>query len=156
MMKKIAMIGAGLAVAATTAFAGGHAGPLDAAIGARQAQMQLYAFNLGILGGMAQGKADYDAAAATAAANNLAALTKLDQSVMWPQGSDNAANENSRALPAMWENFPDVMAKGGALAAAADAMAAEAGNGLEALQANMGALGGACGACHKPYRAPNT
>ena len=31
---------------------------------ARQSHMQLYAHNLGILGGMAQGKMDYDADAA--------------------------------------------------------------------------------------------
>ena len=156
MMKKISMAAAGLAVAATASFAGGHAGPLDAAVGARQAQMQLYAFNLGILGGMAQGKTEYDAAAATAAANNLAALTSLDQSAMWPQGSDSDALEASRALPAMWENFPDVIAKGTALAEAAAAMAGAAGNGVEGIQANIGAVGGTCGACHKAYRTPNS
>ena len=155
MTKRIAIFGAGLAVAATTAFAGGHTGPLDAAIGARKAQMSLYGFNLGILGAMAQGKAEYDADAAMAAANNLAALTTMDQSALWPQGSDNSAKDNTRALPAIWENFPDVFAKAGATAEAAAAMQAAAGDGLEALQASMGPLGGACSACHKAYRAPN-
>ncbi len=155
MFKKISLFAAGLTLVASTAIAGGHAGPLDAAMGARQAQMKLYSFNLGILGGMAQGKAEYDAAAASAAASNLAALSTMDQSAMWPQGSDSASLEGSRALPAMWENFPDVIEKGTALATAAAAMNENAGNGLEALQASMGALGGTCGACHKVYRAPN-
>lgn len=125
------------------------------AVKARKAQMQLYAYNLGLLGGMAKGDIAYDATAASAAASNLAALTKLDQSRLWPQGSDDMSAEGSRALPALWENIPDVMAKGMEMAAAADAMAGVAGNGLEALQAQMGAVGGACAACHKPYRAPS-
>lgn len=124
------------------------------AIKARQSLMQLYAFNLGTLGAMAQEKMPYDAQAAAVAAGNLAALTKLDASAMWPGGSDSASAEGTRALPGIWENFPDVGAKAGALTTAADAMAAAAGTDLASLQAAMGPLGGACGGCHKAYRAP--
>lgn len=135
---------------AGAALAGGHGG--NPAVKARQSQMQLYAFNLGILGGMAQGKAEYDAEAASAAASNLAALTRLNQSALWPAGTDSASVEGSRALPALWEDMPGVMAAGGALAEAAANMESVAGNGLEALQGAMGPLGGACGGCHKAYR----
>ena len=38
--------------------------PMAAAVKARQAHMQLYAANLGVLGGMARGNMDYDAEAA--------------------------------------------------------------------------------------------
>ena len=48
----------------------------------------------------------------------------------------------------------DVQSKGMALAAAADAMAAAAGNGLDSLRGAMNGLGGACAACHKAYRQP--
>ena len=44
--------------------------------------MQLYAFNISHLGAMAKGEVDYDAAAASAAANNLAALAALNGMVI--------------------------------------------------------------------------
>ena len=70
------------------ALADGH---LDKAIKARKAQMTLYSFNLGVLGAMAKGEAEYNAEAAAGAANNLLAAAKLDGSQMWPQGSDSEA-----------------------------------------------------------------
>lgn len=127
---------------------------LDGAIKARQSQMQLYAFNLGQLGAMAKGSVDYDADAAKAAAGNLVKLTSLAAGPMWLPGSDNSAKTNSRALPELWQNFPDVGAKAKAAADAAVALEMAAGTSLEALQGAMGAMGGACGACHKAYRAP--
>ena len=63
----ILLAGLALAAATTTTLAESHVDPAIAgAIKARQAHMQLYAFNLGTLGGMAQGKIDYDADAASA------------------------------------------------------------------------------------------
>ena len=128
------------------------ASDLPPAVKARQGQMQLYAFNLGQLGAMAKGEVEYDAAAATAAAQNIAALTKLDASKMWPAGTDSDSLEGSAALPDLWQNFEDVIAKAQANSAAADAMVVAAGTDLASLQAAMGGLGGACGGCHKPYR----
>lgn len=127
---------------------------IAAAVKARQAQMTLYAFNLGLLGGMAKGAIDYDADAASKAAGNLAALTATDQSRLWPQGSDEMSIDGTRALPAIWDNIPDVIAKSAALTEAAAAMADAAGTSKEALAGAMGSLGGACGSCHKAYRAP--
>ena len=46
------------ALAAPLAHAGGHGG--NPAVKARKAHMQLYAHNLGILGGMAKGEVEYD------------------------------------------------------------------------------------------------
>ncbi|EEX10847.1 cytochrome c-554 [Ruegeria lacuscaerulensis ITI-1157] len=124
------------------------------AVKARKSLMSLYAFNISQLGAMAKGEAEYNAEVAAAAANNLATLSKVDQSAMWPAGTDNVADPSSRALPAIWENFADVGAKGQAFAEAAAAMQAAAGQDLDALKAAMGPLGGACSACHKAYRAP--
>jgi len=141
-----------VALTATTAIADAH---LNNAVGARQAQMTLYGFNLGTLGGMAQGKIEYDAEAAQKAADNLAKLTSLDQSALWPAGSDNFAMGNvTRAKPEIWDNFPDVFAKVAASNEAAVAMAEAAGGGLDSLRGAIGPLGQACSACHKAYRAP--
>ncbi len=129
--------------------------PQQAAVKARQATMTLYSFNIGVLGAMAQGKADYDADAAMAAAGNLAKLTSTNQATIWIPGTSNADMQGTRALPAIWQEGSDVGAKAGAVAEAAAAMADAAGNGLDALQAAMGPLGQACGACHRSYRARN-
>lgn len=150
MIKRISLAIAATAVVATTAFAGGHNG--NPAVKARQAHMQLYAFNLGILGGMAQGKVDYDADAASAAASNLAALTSMSLGAYFPEGTDSDSIEGTRALPALWADMPGVMAEATALAEAAAAMEIAAGNGVEAIQGAMGPLGGTCGSCHESYR----
>ena len=159
-MKRVTLALGSLALAAvvgTTAISESHIDKAtQGAITARQSQMQLYSFNLGLLGSMAKGAIEYDAAAASAAAGNLAALSKMDQSRMWPKGSDNAAlGDATAALPAIWAADSDIGTKGMALATAADAMNAAAGQGLEALQGAMGGLGGSCGGCHKAYRQSN-
>ncbi len=152
MFKKLALGSVAIVVAATTVYAASHAGPHAGAITARKSHMQLYQHNLIILGGMARGNVDYDADAAKAAASNIAALTRMSQAGYWPQGSDAGSVEGTRAMPALWENFPDVMAKAGAVAEAAAQLEATAGDGVEAIQAGVGQLGGACTACHKAYR----
>lgn len=143
------------AVIATAALSDGHADKaIAAAVKARKAQMVLYSFNVGLLGEMAKGEVEYNADAASAAAGNLAALAQLDQSHFWPPGSDNASlgADATRALPAIWEPGSTAGEKGMAFAAAATAMEQAAGGGLDSLRGAMGAVGQACGACHKSYR----
>lgn len=125
-----------------------------AAVKARQAQMTLYAFNIGLLGGMAKGDIEYDAAAASAAAGNLAALSMLDQSRLWPQGSDNAAlgDETTEALPVIWSADSTIGQKAKEMSEAAVAMEEAAGGGLDSLRGAMGPLGKSCGSCHETYR----
>ena len=152
---RLVSILAGCAVAATviTGTALAQDKP-DPSVTARKSVMQLYAFNLGQLGAMAKEEVAYDAEVASKVAGNLALLVQLDQSALWPEGTDNSASDGTRALPELWANFDDVMAKGKALSDAAMAMESAAGTDLASLQGAMGALGGACGACHKAYRAP--
>lgn len=143
------------AVIATSAIGDGHTDKaVQGAVKARKAQMQLYSFNLGLLGGMAKGEVDYDADAASAAAANLAALSQLDQSRFWPQGSDNATlgADATRALPAIWEAGSTAGEKGMAFVTAATAMEQAAGGGLDSLRGAMGAVGRSCGGCHESYR----
>jgi len=141
------------ALAGTVVFAEAHNTPEAQAIAARQAHMTLYSFNLGALGNMAKGAVEFNADAAQAAADNLAAFSGANQMAYWLPGTSNADTDKSRALPAIWAEGSDAAAKGMALHEAALVMAANAGT-LDGVRANMKAVGGACGACHKPYRAP--
>ncbi len=139
---------------AGAAVADSHGG--NPAVKARKAHMQLYGFNLGLLGGMAKGEIEYDAAAAKGAADNLAAVAALNQSRYWAPGTSNAdLGEETRALPAIWEAGSKAGEIGGQLAEATVALAAVAGDGKDAMSAAMGAVGKACGDCHKGYRQPN-
>ena len=139
---------------AGAAMAASHNG--NPAVKARQSQMTLYAFNVGILGGMAKGEVAYDAEAAQAAADNLAALTTLNHRAYWPPGTSNAElGDETRALPAIWESGSTAAEIGGQLAEAAKNLAAVAGNGQEAIGPALGPVGGACGACHKANRQAN-
>lgn len=131
--------------------------PFKKQIQARQAFMKVYAFNLGLLGAMAKGEADYDAKRASAAATNLLAAAKMDNSAMWPGGSDAAAEglkDKTRAKPEAWSNYPEVSEKHQALTDALMTMAADAGSGLDAVRANMGAVGKGCKGCHESFRVP--
>lgn len=124
------------------------------AVKARKGLMQMNGINAGVLFGMAQGKRDYDADAAKAAAGNIVLLASINQMNLWPEGTDaEALPGQTRALPAIWQKYPDIEAKAKAWLEAAKAAEAVAGNGLEALQAAVPALGGACKACHDDYRA---
>ena len=129
------------------------AGEFDKQIKTRKALMQLYAWNIGQLGGMAKGEIPYDAAQAQRAADNLLTLTGLGDGAMWPKGSDSTAlGKETRAMAEIWAEGSEIGAKSQALKDAAAAMAAVAGNGLEAVQGEIKNLGGGCGGCHKKYR----
>jgi cytochrome c556 len=135
------------------------AGNFDRQIKARQSFMQVYAFNIGILGAMAKGETDYDADLAKASADNLLSAARMNNGAMWPKGSDiaTAGNENlTRAKAVIWASFPQVAEKHQALTDAATKMAAEAGNGIDAIRANIGAVGGGCKGCHDDFRAPKS
>jgi len=133
-----------------TANADGH---FDNAIKARKAVMALYAWNLGQLGAMAKGETDYNADAAQTAADNLKTLATMNLGSAWPQGSDSTALPGkTRAKEENWSNYPEAANIHKSLITAAAAMAAGAGQGLDNVRANIGAVGSACGACHKSFR----
>lgn len=126
---------------------------IERAVSARQSLMTLFSFNLGPLGEMAKGQMDYDAETATTAAENLAALAKIDQSGMWPEGSGTEAlGDETEALRVIWENHDDFTEKRDALEEATAEFASAAGQDLDALRAGIGAVGDACGACHEDFR----
>lgn len=156
-MRKLIVSAAAICVVACTSVSTAVAedGPHDKAIKARQAMFQLYSFSSGILGAMAKGKMDYNAELAAEMAANLDAAANLGQSAFWPAGSDNSNPDNARtrALPAIWDDFAGVQERAGALQKATADLAANAGNGLDALKGSMGAVGQACKGCHDDYRA---
>ena len=136
----------------SVAFAGGHEG--NPAVKARNAHMDLYGFNLGILGAMAKGEADYDAALAAEAASNLAALAAFEQSAYWTEGTAQGEVDGSRAKTEIWSDAAGWAEAQELMATQATALAAVAANGLEALQGGVAEAGKACGTCHKAYRGP--
>lgn len=151
------MIAAGIVATHAIGDENHDAKAISAAVEARQAQMTLYAFNIGLLGGMAKGEVEYDAEAASAAASNLAALSQLDQSRLWPHGSDTEllGGDVTEALPAIWAEGSDIGEKSMAMTNAAVAMEDAAGNGLDALRGAIGPLGKSCGGCHEDFRQKN-
>ena len=138
------VLAAGLVSAQSEDFSG--------AIKARQAHMTLYGANLGVLGAMAQGNVPYVAEVASVAADNLLALSAMDQRLYWRDGSAAGAVEGTRAMQAIWDDPEGFAAAQAEMLTAATAMAAVAGDGLEGVQGAMRAVGGACGACHQNYR----
>lgn len=122
---------------------------------ARKAHMSLLAYNLGVLGGMAQGRIDYDAQVAATAAANLHAYTQVDTTRMWAAGTAQGETPGSRLLPAAFASMDDFMARFEAMEAAAATLASVAGTDLAALQGAMGGVGASCGGCHQTYRQAN-
>ena len=126
----------------------------NGSVKARQHVMQLQAYYLGQLGAMAKGDVEYSSEAAQGAADSLVAISQLDHSTLWPPGTDSESISNTRALPNLWTDYPDIIEKAGALTDAVAAMQSVAGTDLESLRASMGPVGAACGACHKAYQKP--
>jgi cytochrome c556 len=126
--------------------------PEDIAIEIRHGHMLNYAANLQRLGAMAQGNADYDATVAQTAADNLVYLASIDQSHYWLPGTSSEEHEDSAALPAIWENPDDFLAKQVALRDAVTNLQSAAGTDLAGLQGAMQGVGQACGSCHEQYR----
>ncbi|EYD73562.1 cytochrome c-554 [Rubellimicrobium mesophilum DSM 19309] len=127
--------------------------PEDLAVEMRQGHMLNFAHNLMALGAMAQEKTAYDAATATAAAENLSHLAAIHWDYYWPEGTSNADRQDTGALPAIWENMDDFNAKHEALQQAVANLQTAAGTDLASLQGAMGDVGKACGGCHETYRA---
>lgn len=138
----------------TTAYAAGHlTQEQQRAIEVRQSHMKLFGHNLGPLGAMAQDKMPYDAAVASAAATNLAALAGMDQAGYWLDGTDSSV-EGNRAKAEIWTDAAGFEAEAAKLADAASALAMVAGDGADAMKAAFGPVGQACGSCHESYRTP--
>lgn len=133
----------GFALAATALYAAERTDPNAIA---REELMEAVGKNTKVLGDMAGGKTAFDAAAAEAAKTGLAEAAAKIAATFETQG---AADPASEAKPEIWANWDDFAKKAGALEAAATALDASS---VEAVQAGIGAVGGACKDCHTTYR----
>ena len=126
--------------------------PFEAEIEARKAFMQVVKFNMGVLGGMARGKVDYDATAAETAAKNMHLLTQMNNTAMYPKGSDSKSlPDETTAKPEIWSSAK-IGEIHGQWAKASATLAETAGKGLPELRANIGAVGKTCKGCHDDFR----
>ena len=133
----------GLIMVGGLAYAGAATDP-DAK--ARQDLMDANGGAMKVLGGMAKGEVAFDATAAAAAKAMLVADSANIVVVFKNQTTDPA----SRAKPEIWTAWDDFAAKAGDLGKASAALDTTS---LDTLKAGLGAVGGACGACHTAYKA---
>jgi cytochrome c556 len=130
--------------------------PFADAVETRHGLMLQMASDLGTLGGMAKGDVAYDKAAASKAAANVAAIASVISMAQFPAGSENGKAADSFALADIWAKQDDFLAKITDLNNAAAAMQTAAATDADAIKASMAQLGGACSACHKAYRQPES
>jgi cytochrome c556 len=154
MKKKLIAMTAIAALAAFGVMAQTAKDPFAEAVEMRHGLMLQMATDLGVLGGIAKGTTLYDAAIATKAAANVAAVASVISMAQFPAGSEAGKTADSSALADIWAKQDDFLAKIVDLNTAADAMKAAAGKDAASIGAAMAQLGGACGSCHKAYRQP--
>jgi cytochrome c556 len=144
---RLAALALGLSVLATGAFAQAPE------IAQRQDRMKAVGAAVGQIAPVMRNEQPWNAAtmgqAAGAVATNLTAAKAL-----YPAGSTHA---NSRALPAIWERKAEFDGFMDRSVAAAQTLAQAAAAGNEAgFRAAFPALGQSCGACHTPFRRPQS
>lgn len=107
----------------------------------------------GAIAKMAKGETPFDADAALTALKNLQANeAKLDIDVLFAPGTDKG---DTKAAPKIWEDMAGFKAANDKLKAATDAAVSAPPKDVGELGAQLDAIGGACGGCHKTYRLPS-
>lgn len=154
MTKPVFLLAATIAFIASGALAQDAEDPFADTVEMRHGLMLQMATDLGKVGAMAKGEVAYDAATAGKAAANIAAVASVLSMDQFPAGSEYQAAADSYALPAIWATQDDFLTRIADLNTAAAAFQIAAATDVDGLKAGMGALGGACSACHKAYRQP--
>ncbi|MBC7145047.1 MAG: cytochrome c [Thioclava marina] len=122
------------------------------AVEARQGYFEMLGAQMAVLGPMAQGKIDFDATKAQIAADNIAALAKVNVAPLFMEGTSTDDMADTKAKPEIWSDMELFGEKATAFHEAAAEMSAAAGS-LETLQPAVGKLGGTCKGCHDEFRA---
>lgn len=141
----IMAVGLMAAIPVTQTMAHEDTAGLPAEVAARMAVMTQIKDAMAPLGGMAKGAVEFDAAVAQAAVASLLDASERTAAVF----EANVSDPKSEALPAIWENWDDFVAKADDLTFAAEGWDVSS---LDSLRAGMGNIGAACSACHKAYR----
>lgn len=138
-------LGTGLGSGLGTATA--HEGVRNPAVMAWMENMKQIGAATKVLGTMAKGAQDFDAATADAALRDLARAAALTPGLFETPQSD----PKSEALPVIWENWADFTAESVALE--------DLARGLEgtittqkALRRGLRKIGATCTSCHESYR----
>lgn len=115
----------------------------------RKTLMQANGSVMGLVGKMAQGTVEFDAAAATGALEQLVQTGRV-YSAFFPAGSGEG---DTRAAAAIFDDPDGFQAAAMKLSTDAEAaVIAVQSDGLAGLQASLQAVGGNCQACHQAYR----
>ncbi len=127
--------------------AGASADPIEE----RKANMKERGGIMRILGPIAQGKADFDAATVNDALARLESNAKAAEDVdaLWPQGSDVG---DTKAKATIWSDFDAYKAANAKYTEAVASAVAAAPQDLAAFQAAFGPVGTSCGSCHETFR----
>ena len=148
-MKRLTVAAGALALVVGLMAVTAGAGAADDPVKVRKALMTSQGVHLGALGAIAKGEAPY-----TELANGHAfALLRISQAIthVFPEGSDSG---DTRAKAEIWSDMAKFEQAIASLEAAAANMVEAAKTGDPgAIGAALGEMGGACGGCHKPFRA---
>ena len=137
------------AIAASALLLGATAASADP-VEDRQALMKERGAQMQVLVPMAQEKQPFDAAAALAALETLAAnAASVDVEALWPEGSTGGDNDTA---PAAWENFDAFKAAHAKFKADTEAAVAANPQDLESFKPVFGSVAQNCGSCHETYR----
>ncbi|WP_100641819.1 c-type cytochrome [Alteromonas facilis] len=147
-------LGASSALVSTASFADMAQSERQAASAAtfRQALLQLVRSNMGPLGGMAKGQIPFDTEVMKTNALRIEQL-----GTMLPDyfaTNTTSFNVDTEALPKIWDNMDDFVAKANDMVVAAQALQVAAESGDEgAYRKAIGGVGATCKGCHDSYKA---
>lgn len=137
-------LGAVMLITAGAALA--HQGVTNPVVMARMNVMSGVADQTKVLGQMAQGRSEFDAAQARAARSALIAHAQAVPGAFAAPETD----PKSEALPLIWEDPGKFSAANDAFVAAAKGLDVSS---AQALKVTFGALGASCSGCHRDFRA---
>ncbi len=117
----------------------------------RQSVMKAMGGHIGAMFGVVKGEVSFVGDVA-AHAQSINAMSKLLPHV-FPKGTGQMDSANTRALPAIWDDFSKLEAAAKVLEMESAKMVEVAASGdLGAIGAQLQNLGKACGGCHTPFR----
>lgn len=114
----------------------------------RTSAMKTVGGSMKISAGFVMGKQPFDAVAAKAAMDKLAAAATAFPSYF----PDDSKTADKAASPAIWDNKADFEARAAKLASDAKAASAAADGGLASFKTAFATVGSNCQGCHEKYR----
>ena len=151
-MKRLLLVTAALAGLAASLPAAAQFQKPEDAVKYRQSAMYVMANHFGRIGAMVNGRAPYDAAAASANAEIVATMSKLPF-IGFVEGT--AGTQKGSAAAKIWTNRSGFDADAKTMQdAVAKLVTASKTNSLDNLKAAFGDVGKACKGCHDEFRNP--